>query len=968
MVNKKSMQPDLMYDLQSALQKDTDAEIRFDNGGKALYATDGSNYRYVPIGVVLPRTTGAVVQTIGICKKFDVPVVARGGGTALAGQGCNEAVLIDFSKFLNKVLAIDPDTKTARVQPGTILDDLRNSAQKQFNLTFGPDPATHNHCTLGGMLGNNSCGIHSVMAGRTVDNVESLDVLTYDGIRLKVGKTSDKELDTLISGGGRIGEIYSGMKKIRDLYGDSIRKRYPKIPRRVSGYNLDELLPENGFNVARALVGTENTCVTILEATLDLVHSPPGRALLVLGYPDIYEAATHINEILEYKPLGLEGIDELLVDFMKKKQLHVDDLKYLPDGKGWLLVEFGGENRNDALNNAKKVMGVLKKEPKAPTMKLYTEMTEEEHIWEIRESGLGSTANVPGLPLSWPGWEDSAVHPDNLSRYLRELRNLFNKYNYVASLYGHFGQACVHCRISFDLITRKGITAYRSFLNDASDLIVNLNGSFSGEHGDGQSRAELLPKMYGPELVKAFEEFKQLWDPKWKMNPGKVVKPNLIISGLRLGTSYNPWRPDTYFKFTNDMGSFARATLRCVGVGKCRRTGNAFMCPSFLVTREEEHTTRGRAHVLFEMFQQDVIGKEGWNTEAVRKALDLCLACKGCKKECPVNVDMATYKAEFLSHYYRFPRLRPPHAYLMGLIGYLAPIGAQMPAVANFFTQAPVFQNVTKALFGIAQKRPFPKLAEIPFTKWFNKRPARRVSSEKRVILFPDTFNDYFYPQTLKAACAILENWGYYVTIPHGRIPSVRPLIHYGMLKLALWEINNILVMMRQEIRDDIPVIFLEPSTASVFRDELSQLLPLDRDAQRLTQNSYLISEFIKQENLILPMIKKKAILHGHCHEKAVLDISATRSILQKMGIDYSEPQSGCCGMAGSFGFEANHFEYSEKIGNQYLIPAVKNRDQDTLVIANGFSCRTQILDGSGVMGLHVAEVIAQGFNLPFNM
>jgi FAD/FMN-containing dehydrogenase/Fe-S oxidoreductase len=962
------VQQDLINNLQSALQKNSDSEIRFDNGGRALYATDGSNYRYVPIGVVLPRTIEAAVKAIGICKEFDVPIVARGGGTALAGQGCNNAVVIDFSKFLNKVLQIDPKTKTARVQPGTILDDLRYSAQKQFRLTFGPDPATHNHCTLGGMLGNNSCGIHSVMAGRTVDNVKELDVLTYDGIRMKVGRTSEDDLEAAIAGGGRIGEIYSGMKRIRDIYGDIIRKRYPKIPRRVSGYNLDELLPENGFQVARALVGTENTCVTILEATLDLVESPPGRALLVLGYPDVYEAATHIKEILEYKPLGLEGIDELLVDFMKRKKLHVDDLKYLPEGKGWLLVEFGGEDRDDALNNAKKAMGALRKEPKTPNMKLYSNLTEEEHIWEIRESGLGATANVPGMPLAWPGWEDSAVHPDNLSQYLKELRNLFNKYNYIASLYGHFGQACVHCRISFDLISKKGINAYRSFVSEASDLVIKLGGSFSGEHGDGQSRAELLPKMYGPELVKAFEEFKQLWDPRWKMNPGKVVKPNAIVSGLRLGTSYNPWRPETHFKFTHDKGSFARATLRCVGVGKCRRTGNAFMCPSFLVTREEEHTTRGRAHVLFEMFQRDVIGKEGWNTEEVRKALDLCLACKGCKKECPVNVDMAMYKSEFQSHYYRFPRLRPRHAYLMGLIGYLAPVGAQMPGLANFFTQAPVIRNITKAVCGIAQMRSFPKLTAVPFIKWFNRRSLGNVSVEKRVVLFPDTFNNYFYPQTLRAAVAILEHWGYFVVIPQGRIPAVRPLIHYGMLNLAKWEINNILVMIRQEIRDGTPIIFLEPSTVSVFRDEMPQLLPLDRDAQRLTQNSYLISEFIEQENLNLPMINKKAILHGHCHEKAVLDINATRSILQRMGIEYSEPQEGCCGMAGSFGFEANHYKYSEKIGNQYLIPAVKCKDPDTLVIANGFSCRTQILDGSNIMGLHLAEVIARGFNLSYKV
>ncbi len=965
---KTSYKKNLIYELRETLEKNSDSEVRFDDGSRALYATDGSNYRYFPIGVVIPRTTEGAVKAINICHDFNVPVLTRGGGTALAGQGCNEAVLIDFSKYVNKVLEIDPKNRIARVQPGTILDHLRDPAQKQFNLTFGPDPATHTHCTLGGMIGNNSCGIHSVMAGRTVDNIRELEILTYDGIRMKVGKTSEEQLERIISEGGRKAEIYNGLRKIRDNYSDLIRKRYPDIPRRVSGYNLDQLLPENGFNVARALTGTESTCITILEATLELIYSPPGRALLVLGYPDIYEATTHIQHILGYKPLGLEGIDEQLVDFMRRKQLHLNDLKYLPDGKGWLLVEFGGESRNEALANAEKAMEKLKKEPAAPSMKLYSNLTEENHIWEIRESGLGATANVPGMPLSWPGWEDSAVHPQHLSQYLKEFRRLLDKYNYIASLYGHFGQACVHCRISFDLFTKKGINNYRSFINEASDLVLKFEGSFSGEHGDGQSRAELLEKMYGTELVNAFQQFKQLWDPNWKMNPGKVVKANPIISGLRLGTSYNPWHPRTNFKFTTDNGSFAQATLRCVGVGKCRRTGNAFMCPSFLVTREEEHTTRGRARMLFEMFQRNLIGKNGWNTKEVKEALDLCVSCKGCKKECPVNVDMATYKSEFLSHYYRFPRLRPPHAYVMGLIGYLAPIAAKMPEVANLFTQTPIISNIFKLATGIAQKRPFPKFADLPFTSWFPRHQKNYLSStQKKVILFPDTFNNFFWPQTLRAATIILEHWGYQVSIPQHRVPAVRPLIHYGMLHLAKWELKNLLASLRKQIRDGIEIIFLEPSTAAVFKDELNQLFPNDKDAQRLSQNCFLISEFIIQEKPDLPQIKKRAILHGHCHEKAVLDMTATRSILAQMSIQFSEPQEGCCGMAGSFGFEANHYKYSQMIANQYLIPAIKNKGKDELVIANGFSCRTQILDGTKVMALHLAEVIAQGFDLSYH-
>ena len=962
---RKKLQ-ELSHEIEVRMRNYSDSEIRFDNGGRAIYATDGSNYRYVPIGIVIPHTTEAAIEALRVCHHFDVPVLARGGGTALAGQSCNEAVVIDFSKYLNKVLDINPSEKTARVQAGTILDDVRFPAQKQFHLTFGPDPATHSHCTFGGMIGNNSCGIHSVMAGRTADNIRELDILTYDGIRMTVGKTSDEQLESIIAAGGRKGEIYQGMSQIRNRFSDQIRQRYPQIPRRVSGFNLDELLPEKGFHVARALVGTENTCVSVLEATVELVHSPPNRVLLLLGYPTVYEAAAHINEILQFAPVGLEGIDNQLVSFMKRKHLNLDKIGLLPEGQGWLFVELGGEDPGEAQSNAQKVMDALKKEPDTPTMRLFTDEIEMEQIWEIRESGLGATANVPGMPLAWPGWEDSAVHPDHLSQYLKGLRALFDKYNYQASLYGHFGQACVHCRITFDLFTKQGITAYRSFVNEAADLVITYGGSFSGEHGDGQSRGELLPKMYGAELIEAFGQFKHIWDPRGKMNPGKVVNPHEITSGLRLGTSYNPWSPPTHFKFTQDDGSFAKATLRCVGVGKCRRTRNAFMCPSFLVTREEKHTTRGRAHALFEMFRRDLLGKKGWNSKEVLDSLDLCLSCKGCKKECPVDVDIATCKSEFYSHYYRFPRLRPRHAYILGLIGYLAPIGAKVSWLVNFLTQTPLINRVTKFAGGITQKRPFPTLTNRPFTKWYTERPHVKNPSGKELVLFPDVFNNYFYPQTLRAATVVLEHWGYHVTLPQGRVPAVRPLIHYGMLNLAVWELKNILTLLKQQIRDGLPIIFLEPSTAAVFREEMPQLIPLDRDAQRLNQNSLLLSEFIEQEKIKVPVINRKAILHGHCHEKAVLNIDATRSVLHRMGIDFSEPQEGCCGMAGSFGFEAKHYIWSEKIGDLKLIPAIKEANRDILIIADGFSCRTQIHDGTKRTGLHLSEVIAQSLNLTY--
>jgi FAD/FMN-containing dehydrogenase/ferredoxin len=652
--------------LEADLRRRVEGEVRFDDGSRGVYATDASNYRQVPIGVVLPRTTEDVVETMAVCRKHGAPVVSRGGGTSLAGQCCNVAVVIDFSKHLNRILEIDPQRKIARVQPGAVNDHLRHQVQEQYHLTFGPDPATHAWCTFGGMLGNNSCGVHAQMAGPAANNVEAMEVLTYDGLRLRVGPTSDADLNRILHEGGRRGEIYRGLRDIRERYGELIRQRYPQIPRRISGYNLNELLPENGCHIARALVGSEGTCVTILEATVRLIHSPPVRSLLALGYEDVYAAGDHIMEVLEHQPIALEGIDDKLIAFMKRKHLHPQDIDRLPDGNGWLLAEFGGGTREEARDKAQRLMDALKRQGKPPSMKLYDDPTEEAHIWEVRESGLGATAHVPGMRESWPGWEDAAVHPKDLGNYLRDFRKLLEKFGYDASLYGHFGQACVHCRITFDLQTHDGIKTYRAFLEQAADLVVRYNGSFSGEHGDGQARAIFLPKMYGPELVEAFQTFKALWDPQWKMNPGKVVTPYPPDANLRLGAAYTPSEPTTHFQFPEEGGSFAKAALRCVGIGKCRRTDDAFMCPSFQVTREENHTTRGRARLLFEMVRGDVI-TDGWKSQEVWEALDLCLGCKGCKTDCPVNVDMAAYKAEFLSHYYA-GRLRPRVAYLMGLI------------------------------------------------------------------------------------------------------------------------------------------------------------------------------------------------------------------------------------------------------------------------------------------------------------
>ncbi len=483
--------------LANALKRQLRGDVRFDDGSRALYATDGSNFRQVPIGVVLPRDADDVLATISLAREYGAPILCRGGGTSLAGQCCNVAVILDFSRYMAEILEIDPVKRLARVQPGVVLDRLRNAAEKH-HLTFAPDPATHSRCTLGGMIGNNSCGVHSVMAGKTDDNIDALEVLTYDGLRLKVGQTSDNELQTIIGQGGRRGELYAGLRSLGEKYSDLVRQRFPNIPRRVSGYNLNYLLPENGFNVAQALVGSEGTCVTILEATCRLVESPPERVLLVIAYPDIYECADHVPEVLEHRPIGLEGVDDLLVEYTRRRGINAEGLALLPEGGGWLLAEFGANTTAEAEAQAQGLMAALNRSANPPNMRLFTQRQQVRWVWEVRESSLGVISYVPGEPLSWEGWEDSAVAPEKLGKYLRELRKLMNAYEYRGTLYGHFGDGCVHNRMNFDLQSHEGIAKYRKFMEEAADLVVSYGGSISGEHGDGQQRAELLPKNVWP--------------------------------------------------------------------------------------------------------------------------------------------------------------------------------------------------------------------------------------------------------------------------------------------------------------------------------------------------------------------------------------------------------------------------------------------------------------------------------------
>jgi FAD/FMN-containing dehydrogenase/Fe-S oxidoreductase len=1056
-------------DLSESLRRRIRGEVRFDNGSRALYATDASNYRQVPIGVVIPRDNDDVLATIATCREFSAPILCRGGGTSLAGQCCNVAVVLDFTKYMGNILEINPEKRTARVQPGVVLDHLRNAAEK-FHLTFAPDPASHDRCTIGGMIGNNSCGVHSIMGGKTDENIEELEAVTYDGARLKVGRdfvyestdsgapflarsvrekwgfSPAEKKDSLIrdeprgdsrprlSGGpavsgrspGRAAEIYNALKEISAQYAGEIRQKFPNIPRRVSGYNLSYLLPENNFHIARALVGSEGTCATVLEATCRLVESPPARVLLVIGYPDIYQCADRIPEILEHKPIGLEGFDDLLVYYERTKGMNSEGLALLPGGSGWLMVEFGAQTLPGAEMQAQSLIDALRRSPNPPDIRLYSG-NRAKRIWEIRESSLGATSHVPGEPLNWEGWEDAAVAPEKLGGYLRDLRKMMADFNYKGSLYGHFGHACVHTRLNFDLQSKEGIAKFRKFVEEAADLVISYGGSLSGEHGDGQARAELLPKMFGPELMEAFRKFKSAWDPEWKMNPGKLIglpgeTPNKLDANLRLGPDYAPWKPQTHFQFPEDHGSISHAALRCVGVGKCRRevTGKdgGVMCPSWQVTHEEEHSTRGRAHLLWEMTQnparEGAIIHDQWRSEEVKHSLDLCLACKGCKSDCPVSVDVATYKAEFLSHYYE-GRVRPLNNYAFGNIDLWASLASKAPGLVNLTTQLPFLRDIAKRIGGIPHQRRIPPFAPETFKHWFHRTSgsetwksgasaprqerARKsgplgpgearegvgpsgthdsyqgtasavphdAEKENRalapeVLLWPDTFNNYFIPSTARAAVEVLETAGFRVTVPRANLCCGRPLYDFGMLDRAEALLLEILDHLEPEIEAGIPVVGLEPSCVAVFRDELVNLFPHDARAQALSRQTFLLSEFLEKNstNAPLPQLARNALLHGHCHHKSIMGMSAEESLLHRLGVNFQSPAPGCCGMAGSFGFERDNdkYEVSIAIGELELLPAVRNAPTDWLIIADGFSCREQIAQSTGRHALHLAEVL----------
>ncbi|WP_260332972.1 FAD-binding and (Fe-S)-binding domain-containing protein [Streptomyces beigongshangae] len=957
--------------LRAALHGRVRGDVALDPTARALTTMDASNYRRVPLGVVAPADADDVAATLHACAALGVPVVARGGGTSIAGQATGTGVVLDFTRHMNRIVSLDPAARTAVVQPGVVLDRLQEAAAPH-GLRFGPDPSTHGRCTLGGMIGNNSCGSHSVAWGTTADNVRELSVTTARGDRLRPGPGWSGAPD--------------GLRELVTGELECLRTGFPDLPRRISGYALDALLPERGADVARFLCGSEGTLGILTEATVRLVEAPRARALAVLAYADESAAAQAAPGLLPHGPLTVEGMAADLVP---------PDAE-LPRGGAWLFVETGGDTAAEARARAE---GVVRAADVTASL-VVTDPAAQRALWRIREDAAGTATRMPDGTAAWPGWEDCAVPPARLGAYLRDFRGLLASHGLRGAPYGHFGDGCIHVRIDFDLLTPAGVGRFRSFSEELAGLVVAHGGSLSGEHGDGQARAELLPRMYGPRVTGLFERVKDLWDPDGLLNPGMLVRPHRLDENLRFAVL--PREPvDVVFGYPADGGDFSAAVSRCVGVARCRTpaaggppgtpgspasAGSSVMCPSFRVTGEEEHSTRGRARLLHEMLAGEVI-TDGWRSTEVRDALDLCLSCKGCRSDCPVGVDMATYKAEFLHHHYA-GRRRPAAHYAMGWL----PVWLRLVArtrtawLVNALAAVRPLAALGKRLGGIAPEREVPRVAGQTFSRWWRARgagartvPGRAPASRARrageppttvVVLWPDTFTEHLSPSVGKAAVRVLEAAGLTVTPPPGR-PRDRPCC--GLTYVSTGQLDRARTVLRRTLdllepllepareEEPPPVVVLEPSCAAALRADLPELLPDDPRARRLASAVLTFAETLERHapHWTPPRLDRPVVGQTHCHQHAVLGDAADRRLRGAAGLSGSLA-GGCCGLAGNFGFEKGHYEVSTACAEEQLLPAVRAARPGTAILADGYSCRTQLRQTAGAEAHHLAELLAK--------
>jgi FAD/FMN-containing dehydrogenase/Fe-S oxidoreductase len=941
--------------LEQALRHALRGEVHFDDATRGVFATDSSNYRQIPLGVIYPLDEDDVIRAIDVCRQFDAPILGRGAGTSLAGQGCNVAVVVDMSRHMNKIISIDVENRRARVQPGVVLDQL-NAAARALDLTFGPDPATHAWCTLGGMVGNNSCGTHGLYTGKTVDCVEELTVVTYESARFVLGACDDAHYELLSRTDGDQGRVVRELRQLRDEFAHDIETGYPALQRRVSGYNLDQLRDTNGFHLARSFVGTESTCALVTEIVVSLAPWPRHRNLIVIGFADIYEAADNVPALLRHDLIGLEGFDARLVEQMREKRMHLENLDLLPPGEGWLLAEVGADSDDAVIAKSDAVAAQL---PEGALARILRDPHEQEMVWKVRESGLGATSRVAGGVVNYEGWEDAAVAPEQLGTYLRGIRDLWSRFGYDGAWYGHFGQGCVHTRNNFDLSSIEGLEKYRQYVERAADLCVELGGSISGEHGDGQSRGELLSRMYSPRMMEAFRRYKSAWDPKGRMNPGKVIDAFPLDSNIRYGPKYKKsLLVASQFSFAQDADSMQKAVERCVGVGKCRSDVAGVMCPSFRATRDELHSTRGRAKLFVEMFQGEITPST-WRNRDVRASLELCLSCKGCASDCPTQVDMATYKSEFLHHYYA-RRLRPRSAFALGLIAWSGRFASRWPRVVNAVTSNALTGNLLKKLAGVSLRRDVPAFASSPLRR---SPMGRRLRSQRQptVIMWSDTFTDQYLPSRGVATARVLEAIGETVGMPSQWACCGRPLYDSGMLNLARSAARKTLDVLEEFLANDVPIVVAEPSCLATFRDEFVKILPDDQRAEKLSQLSCSLAEHLERISWHYegaPMSGHVSI-HPHCHQYAVQGTASEVRVLSMLGFDVEVLDAGCCGLAGSFGFQADHDELSRKIAEDRFLPLLTKSVATGPVIVDGFSCQLQAQELADLRTFTSAELLA---------
>ena len=951
-------------EIEAELKKRVEGDIYFDRYSRLLYSTDASIYQIEPIGVVVPRHKGDVQAVVELANKFNVPVLPRGGGTSLAGQTVGHALVLDFSKYMQNVLEVNQEELWCRVQPGLVQDEL-NAYVRSMGLQFGPDTSTSNRATIGGMIGNNSAGAHSLTYGKTLDHVIELTVLLSDGSEVVLKELSSDALEGKSQADSLEGRVHREVARLAQEHRSEILARYPKIMRRVSGYNLDEFIKPQPFNLSRILVGSEGTLGTVVEAKMRLVPKPKWTALDVIHFDDDLEALRASQAILETAPYALESTDKMILNLARGNIVQSQRLGFVQGNPSSLLmVEYAGDTEAQVKEQVYKLEEVRKAQHIGYAATLAFKPEEVKAVWGVRKAGLGLLLGTKGDKKPIAFVEDTAVAPAKLPEFIKRFREIITRHDAIAGYYGHCSVGCMHIRPLIDLKEASEMKKMVSIADAISDLVLEFNGAMSGEHGDGLARSHFNQKLFGAVLYEAFRQVKRVFDPKNLMNPGKIVDAPAMTESLKISPRYQTWQPETTLDFTG-QGGFARAVEMCSGMGECRKKLDGTMCPSYMGTLDEEHSTRGRANALRAVLSGKV-PKEEFTGKRLHDVMDLCLECKACKAECPSNVDMAKLKYEFLDHYHRVNGL-PLRNRLFGGIERLNRIGSQFAPLSNWVVGSGLNRWLMEKLAGIDRRRPLPQFAGVTFEDWFDGRKPEGDGAKGEVVLFHDTFNNFNTPNVAVATTRLLERLGYHVLLVNKRCCG-RPMISKGMLgeakNNAVWNVDQL----AEYAERGVPIVGMEPSCLLTLRDEYPDFLRTN-DAKLVARNSFLLDEFLLQErdtgkvSLSFGANGRKALLHGHCHQKALVGTVPTVALLKGAGFEVSEVDSGCCGMAGSFGFEKEHYDLSLTIGNRRLAPAVKSASAEVEIVAPGISCRQQIEHLTGRKAKHTAEVLWEVLN-----